>query len=200
MITEERDELIERAARSLAVLPPANHAVVMGIVQAARAHRRARPSLVTQFTGWMRAPSLSVASATMLAAATLVIGFVSGGSFNGAATAAADRGGVIRGGTTLIPAADAGADSRSVAVPMLLDAPSAKSVAVVGDFNDWDPTATPMQRFGGDGPWTVTMMAKPGRHLYAFMVDGVLTADPRAPKTKDVDYGGEASVLMVTKP
>ncbi|MBI1808851.1 MAG: glycoside hydrolase family 13, partial [Gemmatimonadetes bacterium] len=66
--------------------------------------------------------------------------------------------------------------------------------------NNWDATATPMQRFGGDGPWTATVLAKPGRHVYAFMVDGVLTADPRAPKARDVDYGGEASVLMVTKP
>lgn len=195
---EERDELIERVARSLAVFPPANPGAVREIVSAVRARRVARRPLPARFVGWLRAPSLSVASATMLAAATLVIGFVSGGSFNRATTVverAADDG-----TTTLLPVADAVGAARAVAVPMVLSAMGARAVAVVGDFNDWDPTATPMQRFGADGPWTATVLAKPGRHVYAFMVDGVLTPDPRAPKVKDIDYGGEASVLMVAKP
>jgi hypothetical protein len=56
-----------------------------------------------------------------------------------------------------------------------------------------------MRRFGPDGPWTATVMAKPGRHVYAFLIDGVtIVADPRAPRARDMDYGGEASVLMVT--
>ena len=40
----------------------------------------------------------------------------------------------------------------------------------------------------------------PGRHLYAFMVDGKLVVDPRAPRARDLDYGGDASVLMVNTP
>jgi hypothetical protein len=58
-----------------------------------------------------------------------------------------------------------------------------------------------MKRFGREGPWTATVLATPGRHLYAFMVDGAtLIPDPRAPRVRDLDYGGEASVLMVTAP
>jgi hypothetical protein len=30
------------------------------------------------------------------------------------------------------------------------------------------------------------------------MVDGKLVTDPRAPSTRDLDFGGDASVLMVT--
>ena len=74
-------------------------------------------------------------------------------------------------------------------------------VVVVGDFNGWDESKSPMVRYGEDGPWTVTVLAKPGRHVYAFLVDGTtLVADPRAPRAKDLDFGGDASVLMVTTP
>ena len=85
--------------------------------------------------------------------------------------------------------------------PLVFDARNAKSVVVVGDFNGWDDTKTPMVRYGTDGPWTATVLAKPGRHVYAFLVDGTtLVADPRAPRAKDLDFGGDASVLMVTPP
>ena len=198
MIVDERDELIERVARTLAVLPPARPAAVLEIMSAVHSRRVARRSLPARFAGWMRAPSLSVASAAMLAAATLAIGFVSGGSFNHT-TAGFERA-TAGGVTSLLPVADAMGAERAVPVPLVLSATGARAVAVVGDFNDWDPTATPMRRFGAGGPWTATVMAKPGRHVYAFMVDGVLTTDPRAPTVKDIDYGGEASVLMVAKP
>ena len=36
------------------------------------------------------------------------------------------------------------------------DAPRAKEVRVVGDFNDWNPSATPMARHR-DGQWMVTI-------------------------------------------
>lgn len=200
MIVDERDELIERVARSLAVFPPARPAAVLEIMSAVHSRRAARPSLPARVAAYMRAPSLSVATATMLAAATLVIGFVSRGSFNRATVAVERAAGDGVGVTTLLPATDAVGAERAVAVPLVLRAMGARSVAVVGDFNDWDPTVTPMRRFGAGGPWTATVLAKPGRHVYAFMVDGVLTTDPRAPTVKDIDYGGEASVLMVAKP
>ena len=80
-------------------------------------------------------------------------------------------------------------------------APQAEGVAVVGDFNGWDPSAAPMQRFGVDGPWTASVLVRPGRHTYAFLVDGTtLVADPRAARAKSVDYGGDASVMMVRTP
>ena len=85
-----------------------------------------------------------------------------------------------------------------VAVQFVLDARSAKSVAIVGDFNSWDASANPMVRDSASGAWTALVDVKPGRHVYAFLVDGKeWTLDPRAQRTKDADYGTEQSVMIV---
>ena len=63
-------------------------------------------------------------------------------------------------------------------------APRARAVAVVGDFNDWDPTADRMQRRGGGGIWERFIPgAKPGaRYMYAITPAGggtpIEKADP----------------------
>jgi hypothetical protein len=79
----------------------------------------------------------------------------------------------------------------------VLVAPQAKHVSVVGDFNQWNPTATPLVRADKDGPWTVTLPLDAGRHVYSFMVDGRWTSDPSAPLAPD-GFGHANSVLMVT--
>ncbi|HUQ80578.1 MAG TPA: isoamylase early set domain-containing protein [Gemmatimonadaceae bacterium] len=85
-----------------------------------------------------------------------------------------------------------------VAVQFVLDAARAKSVAVVGDFNAWDGSATQLVRDSASGVWSAVVDVPPGRHVYAFLVDGkTWTLDPRAPKTKDSDYGTEQSVMIV---
>src|SRR5256885_1615041 len=50
-------------------------------------------------------------------------------------------------------------------------APHASSVALVGDFNNWDPKATPLRAASTGGVWSVEVPIQPGRHLYAFVVD-----------------------------
>jgi len=55
----------------------------------------------------------------------------------------------------------------------------AKSVRLVGDFNDWDITSLPMQR-QPDGWWFVQVPLTHGHHQYVFLVDGELELDPRA--------------------
>lgn len=92
-----------------------------------------------------------------------------------------------------------GADPEAaLPVQFVFDAPNAVSVSVVGDFNDWSPSAAPMQRLPGAGIWTVTLPVRPGRHVYSFVVDGSRwTADPRAPRAPDADFGKPGSVLMV---
>lgn len=64
-------------------------------------------------------------------------------------------------------------------VNFICQAPHATSVSLVGDFNGWNPTATPMKQ-GPDKAWSVMLELKHGHHRYAFLVDGVLTLDPRA--------------------
>lgn len=61
----------------------------------------------------------------------------------------------------------------------MCQAPHATAVSLVGDFNGWNPAATPMTQ-GPDKAWTASVELKHGHHRYAFLVDGVLTLDPRA--------------------
>lgn len=90
------------------------------------------------------------------------------------------------------------AQEAPVAVQFVLDAARASSVALVGDFNAWDGAATPLARDSASGSWSAVVDVTPGRHVYAFLVDGKSwTLDPRAPKTKDSDYGTEQSVIIV---
>ena len=106
--------------------------------------------------------------------------------------------------TTVQPVAesvDRAAQEKPVPVQFVLDAAAAKSVALVGDFNGWDGGATPLVRDSASGAWSVVAAVPPGRHVYAFLVDGkVWTLDPRAPKAKNSDYGTEQSVVIVGLP
>lgn len=90
------------------------------------------------------------------------------------------------------------AQEAPVATQFVLDAARASSVALVGDFNGWDSAAMPLVRDSATGAWSTVVAVTPGRHVYAFLVDGkTWTLDPRAPKTKDSDYGTEQSVIIV---
>jgi hypothetical protein len=83
-------------------------------------------------------------------------------------------------------------------VKFVFFAPQASEVAVVGDFNDWDTTKTPMERAAKGGLWTVAMPLTPGRHLYSFVVDGTIwTTDPGAPVAPDDGFGRANSVKIV---
>ena len=86
----------------------------------------------------------------------------------------------------------------SRAFQFVLVAPRAMHVSLVGDFNDWDATRTPMRRTGSEALWTVVVPLMPGRYHYAFFVDGSRwLADPSAPVARDEDYGEPSSVLTV---
>ena len=56
-------------------------------------------------------------------------------------------------------------------------APSAKTVELAGDFNDWQPL--PMTR-SVDGWWMAQVELCHGHHQYQFLVDGRPMLDPRA--------------------
>ena len=56
---------------------------------------------------------------------------------------------------------------------------SAKSVHLVGDFNNWDPTALAMSR-QVDGSWFAQVPLCHGHHRYLFLVDGKPMLDPNS--------------------
>ncbi len=64
-------------------------------------------------------------------------------------------------------------------------APRAKKVSLVGDFNDWQPQATPMKQIQGQGIWEVCIADLPQYALYKYAVetdkgDILFKADPFA--------------------
>ena len=85
------------------------------------------------------------------------------------------------------------------AVQFVLVAPDAKKVAVVGDFNGWDPKHASYQaQHRGGGVWSVTASVPVGHHRYSFVVDDSLwVADPIAPRAVDNDFGVTNSTLVV---
>ncbi|MDA1080161.1 MAG: isoamylase early set domain-containing protein [Gemmatimonadetes bacterium] len=195
---EERDELVDRAARALSAMSPVKAGAVARVLMAVRASKVRPQPAWKRSVRWLEDASVSARAAGMLVAASLVVGFVLRGTVDvaGYSTQALSETPVA-----LQTISDAGAESRGVPVAMVFELANAKSVAVVGDFNGWDPAATPMQRVGEDGPWSATLLAKPGRHTYAFLVDGsTLVADPLAAKATSPDFGGDASVMMVRTP
>ncbi len=88
------------------------------------------------------------------------------------------------------------------AIKFVLIAPQASRVSLVGDFNGWDASATPMSSSRGrDGAWTVFLPLTPGLHTYSFVVDGAhFVADPAAPIAPDDGFGKPSSVVLVRKP
>jgi len=75
--------------------------------------------------------------------------------------------------------------------------PSAQSITIVGDFNDWDPALTPMAR-SSDGEWKADLELAPGRYHYSYLVNGsTWVADPVRPAIPDSDFDAPTSLLTV---
>lgn len=80
-------------------------------------------------------------------------------------------------------------------VRFAVDLPAGVRVALIGDFNDWNPQATPLTR--EPGGWSATVPLAPGRYRYTFVVDGQrLLADPSEPAADD-EFGAPTSVITV---
>jgi len=73
----------------------------------------------------------------------------------------------------------------------------ASSVELVGDFNEWTKGSTSLKLSGAPGVWVAAVPLQPGRHEYAFIVNGTRwVTDPLAVKSSD-DFGTESSVIRV---
>jgi hypothetical protein len=82
-------------------------------------------------------------------------------------------------------------------IPFVVTAPDVERVAIVGDFNDWDPQATPLARLSGNA-WGVMVKLPPGRYRYSFVLDGSRwIADPGAPRAADDDFDFHSSVTTI---
>jgi 5'-AMP-activated protein kinase regulatory beta subunit len=78
-------------------------------------------------------------------------------------------------------------------IPFTCVAKDARSVFLVGSFNNWDPGATPMHRGGGD-EWLAVVQLPFGRHEYKYVVDDIWCCKAAV---EDGCYIGEDAVLNV---
>jgi AMP-activated protein kinase-like protein len=112
-----------------------------------------------------------------------------------AGIAAAFATGVLVGRRTAGPRV---ADRGPRTVEFALRTAADSAVTLVGDFNDWDPRATPLHPASG-GVWTVTVPLRPGRYRYTFIVDGSWRRDPAAPRALEDDFGTPTSVITIAQ-
>jgi 1,4-alpha-glucan branching enzyme len=74
--------------------------------------------------------------------------------------------------------------------------PQATEVFVAGCFNDWNPSATPLEK-GEAGTWSCTIDLEPGRHEYRFVADGEWRDDPLNVMRCSNEFGTENCVVIV---
>ena len=95
--------------------------------------------------------------------------------------------------------ATSGRDTVQIVRFVFVDA-NASRVELVGDFNEWAKGTTQLSRSAAPGVWSVSVPLSPGRHEYAFIINGSRwVADPFAAKSSD-DFGTESSVIRVETP
>jgi 1,4-alpha-glucan branching enzyme len=76
--------------------------------------------------------------------------------------------------------------------------PGARSVHVVGSFNDWAPVSIALEERDHDGIWRAAVVLPTGTHEYMFVVDGERwVVDPLAGRFVADDFGRENSLLIV---
>jgi len=83
------------------------------------------------------------------------------------------------------------------AINFICNAVQAQQVSLVGDFNSWNPASHRMKQMP-DRSWLLGVELKHGHHRYAFIVDGVLTLDPRAQGITRNDKGERVSLVPVS--
>ena len=199
----EQDPYVEwiarEAKRPVAVDPLAVERVM------SRVRLEPRPRSWPRWVSWRwlsepRALPLSPMVGAALAAGLIAIGAF-GGSFFGHTQI--DRGGrnaTERPETVAVPRPPLA--SHDTIIKFVLVATHATTVSVVGDFNNWDAQATPMTRTPTGGTWSVSIPLRPGRHVYAFVVNGAngstqWVADPTAPLAPEDGLGAPNSVVLV---
>lgn len=83
-------------------------------------------------------------------------------------------------------------------VTFRLKYPEARSVYLIGSFNNWDTEKNALSR-DNKGLWSITITLYEGRYEYLFLIDKEKwLPDPYAPAVDD-GFGGKNSVLYIRK-
>jgi chromosome partitioning protein len=75
--------------------------------------------------------------------------------------------------------------------------PRAKDVQIAGDFNNWQPEKTPLQKVGTSGVWQTKLKIPAGKYRYRLVVDGHWQQDPYNERTELNPFGGFNSIVEV---
>ena len=200
---DDADETIIRIAAALRTLPEVDEAQKARVLVAVAAEReRARERRVRVVRSWRLGGVAAIAAAAGLVAAAWLHT-----PRRSSESAARPRTAVAR---AIVATDSSQVDARLTtdaslagykSVQVVFRAPAAQHVSVVGDFNAWDSHADAMSRDPVTGLWSHTLALRPGRHVYAFVVDdSVWMRDPRSPQAADEDFGRPGSVLLVGQP
>lgn len=77
-------------------------------------------------------------------------------------------------------------------------APGAKQVSLVGSFNSWAKTATPMQMQTG-AVWVVVVPLKEGEHTFMYLIDGAQWVTPPQADDFVTDGFGQTNGVVVVR-
>jgi len=75
--------------------------------------------------------------------------------------------------------------------------PRAETVQIAGDFNNWQPANTQMQKVGTSGVWQTKLKLPAGRYRYRLVVDGQWQQDPYNEQTELNPFGEFNSIVEV---
>jgi len=94
--------------------------------------------------------------------------------------------------------ADISSTRETVWIRFMYTDSQADSVAVAGDFSQWNPIPLAPRDVDGETVWTGLVPVPRGEHEYQFLINGDRwVADPLAPVTRDDGFGAENAVLNV---
>jgi hypothetical protein len=161
-----------------------------------------RPGVGARVASWRRRPWV-MSPLTGIAAALVCVAIGVAGAIAVLRPAAPDSASPVVVAAPAQATADAqtspasGQSSGGTSVRFVIVSANATTIALVGDFNGWNPRAMPMERLGDGGAWVRDVVLEPGRHVYAFYVDGALQVDPSAPRAAEDDFGIPSSALVV---
>lgn len=190
----ERDDIITRVAETLkepVTLSGDLNERIMAAVRAEPAPTRRPQPKGGGVVRWLRRPAIQLSPLGGLAAAAIVAAV---GVGVGRLLAP-----VSAGPATSAPMSPATAGAATATtIEFVLVAPTAQTVSLVGDFNDWDVAATPLRPVPGDGVWSVTVPLAPGRYRYSFLVDGTTwLQDPNGAPALEDEFGRPNSVVTI---
>lgn len=200
---QEDDAAVSRLANALRAEVPVRPEWRNGVLGAIDAlSPPVRPGFVARVTSWRRRTWV-MSPLTGIAAALVCVAIGVVGAMAVLRPAAPDAASPevvaapVHAAADAQPSPTAGQSSGGTSVRFVIVSANATNVSLVGDFNGWNPRAMPMARVGDGGAWVRDVVLEPGRHVYAFYVDGALQVDPSAPRAAEDDFGIPSSALVV---